>query len=449
MAERLVVIGADAAGMTAASLARRRNRDLEVVAYERTAHASYAACGEPYHVAGLVDPLERLVARTPEQFARAGIALRLRHEVTAIDVERGVVTVRDLEEGRSFDTGYDRLLVTTGARAFVPPIEGRELPGVFTLRTLDDAAALRAIAAGGTGRAVVVGGGYIGLEIAEAFSLRSWQVTILEGTDSLLPRTLDPDLGNRVAEAVRAMGIEVRTGAMVTRIGGKDAARSVGFGDEEIPADVVVLGLGSRPVVEPAAAAGIPLGETGAIAVDDHQRTKVDGVWAAGDCAETRHRVSGAAVNYHLGTVANKTGRIAGINLGGGDAAFLGVLGTAITKIHDLEIASTGLREGDAVAAGFSTVSATVEGMTAAHYWPGATAMTVRVTAERGSGRLLGAQIVGGPGAGKRIDTFATAIWAGMRADELAWVDLAYAPPFSPVWDLVAIAARKAAQAAR
>ena len=195
--------------------------------------------------------------------------------------------------------------------------------------------------------------------------------------------------------------------------------------------------------------AGIPLGETGAIAVDDHQRTKVEGVWAAGDCAEATHVVTGTPVNLHLGTIANKTGRVAGINLSGGDTAFAGVLGTAITKVCDLEIARTGLRESEAIDAGFDAVSATVSGTTSAHYWPTAAPVTVRAVAERGTGRLLGAQIVGGPGAGKRIDVFATALWGRMSAEDLAWVDLAYAPPFSGVWDIIHIAARKAAQAAR
>ncbi len=449
MGRKLVVIGADAAGMTAASMARRRDRDLDVVAYERTTWASYAACGEPYYIAGYVPELEDLVARTPEQFARAGIDLRLRHEVVAIDTAARTVTVHDLEADRTFEDGYDELLIATGARAFVPPIPGVDLDGVHTLRTLGDAEALRQVADGGQGNAVVVGGGYIGLEVAEAFHAKGWDVTVVEAAPAVLPRTLDTDLGLEVADRMRAMGLVVHVDAMVTAIEGDPAATKVVAGDLELPADVVVLGIGSRPVVEPAEAAGIALGPTGAIAVDDHQRTSAEHVWSAGDCAETSHRITGRPVNYHLGTVANKTGRVAGMNLTGGDFAFPGVLGSAITKVNELEIASTGLRRGDAEAAGFDAVDATVKGLTTAHYWPGHAEMTIRVTVERGSGRLLGAQIVGGPGAGKRIDVFATAIWQAMAAADLSWVDLSYAPPFSPVWDLVAIAARKAGQAAK
>ncbi len=448
MGERLVVIGADAAGMTAASQVRRRNRDFEVIAYEMGNHASYAACGEPYYVAGIIDPIDKLIARTPEQFARAGVELHLRHEVTAIDLDRRVVEVRDADGETTLETGFDHLLVSTGARAFVPPMPGRGLEGVHTLRTLGDAAALRAIADAGAGNAVIVGGGYIGLEVAEAFHIKGWNVTIAEGLPAVLARTLDGDLGVQVAEAVREMGITVLTGAMVEQIEGTDKVTGVSINGETIQADVVVLSIGSRPVVELAVDAGIPLGETGGIAVDDHQRTGIEGVWSAGDCAEVQNRVTGVPMNLHLGTVANKTGRVAGVNITGGDLAFPGSLGTAITRVHDLEIATTGLRSSDAAAAGLDVVDATVSGGTIAHYMPGSEKFTIRVTAETGTGRLIGAQIVGGRGSAKRIDVFATAIWDRMSAGTLEWVDLAYAPPFAPVWDLIAIAARKAAVAA-
>ena len=241
------------------------------------------------------------------------------------------------------------------------------------------------------------------------------------------------------------MGIRVVAGTRVRCINGVERVESVGCEGETHPAEAVVLGLGFRPESSLAAQAGIGLGPTGAVAVDDRQRTDADGVWAGGDCAEARHRLTGRPVNFHLGTIANKAGRVAGIGIGGGDARFPGVLGTAITKVCDLEIASTGLRPADAAAAGFDAVTGDAQGTTAAGYWPSASPMTIRTTAERNGGRLLGAQVVGGPGAGKRIDVFAAAVWNGMTAHELAWADLAYAPPFSGVWDLIHIAARRAA----
>lgn len=449
MTRRLVVVGGDAAGMSAASQARRRlgPEQLEIIAFERSGWVSYSACGEPYHVAGLVDPLERLVARTPARFAEDSIAVHTRHEVTSIDLDRGRVSVLDLDAGAESTVGFDDLMIATGSTAVRPDIDGRMLAEVSELRTLDDAARLRRLAEARRGRVVVVGGGYIGLETAEAFLHQGWEVTVVTSGASVLERSLDADLGDRVVEAMRRLGIEVISGVRIERICGLDRVEGVDIDGRRLDADLVVLGLGSRPETELAAAAGVPLGATGAIAVDDHQRTRREAVWSAGDCAEAAHRLTGRPANFHLGTVANKTGRVAGINLGGGDASFPGVLGTVITKVCDLEIAATGLRPEEAADAGFDVVVGEAEGTTTAGYWPGATPMRIRAVAERDGGRLLGAQIVGGPGAGKRIDVFATAIWNRMTADDLAWTDLAYAPPFSGVWDLIHIAARRAAPA--
>jgi NADPH-dependent 2,4-dienoyl-CoA reductase/sulfur reductase-like enzyme len=449
MGKRLVVIGADAAGMTAASQARRRDRDLEVVVFEKGKFASYAACGEPYFISGDVEDIDDLIARTPEQFVRAGIELRLQTEVTGIDLRRRTVGTLSHSDGTTSETRFDELLIATGARAFVPPMPGVDLPGVHTLRTLGDAAALRSIAFAGKGRIVIVGAGYIGLEIAEAFDVRGWQVVMIEALPSVMARTLDADLGTKVSEAMAARGVRVLTSVMVERIEGVERVTGVAAGGQSIPADLVVLAVGGRPVSELASDAGIPVGPTGGIVVDDHQRTGVDGVWAAGDCAEVYHRVTGQMVNLHLGTVANKTGRIAGINITGGDVSFPGALGTAITRFHDLEIAVTGVSQAQADAVVIDAVDVTVSGLTASHYMPEAQDLTIRLTVEKGTGVVLGSQIVGGAGSGKRIDVFATAAWNQMTVQDLEWVDFAYAPPFAPVWDLMAIAARKAAAAAR
>lgn len=445
MTERLVVIGGDAAGMSAASQARRRRSadDLQIIALERSSYVSYSACGEPYHVAGYVDPLERLVVRTPQQFRERDIEVRTRHEAVEIDLDARTVTARDVDLGHPYQLGFDQLVVATGATALRPPIDGIDLPGVSELRTLDDAAWLRQRADGAQGPVVVIGGGYIGLETAEAFHHRGFEVVVLTSGEAVLDRTLDPDLGRQVVEALEKMGIRVVTGTRVKCINGAGRVESVGCGGEIFPANLVVLGLGSRPETELAREAGIPLGDTSAIAVDRRQHTQIDGIWSAGDCSEAIHRVTGHPVNYHLGTIANKTGRVAGINIGGGRAEFPGVLGTAITKVCDLEIASTGLTSAAARQAGYRFVIGDARGTTTAGYWPTASPMTIRVIAEQSSNRILGAQIVGGPGAGKRIDVFATAIWNEMTALELAWTDLAYAPPFSGVWDLIHIAARR------
>lgn len=458
MTERLVVIGGDAAGMSAASQARRMRGadDLAIVAFERSSYVSYSACGEPYFVGGYVPRLEDLLARTPEQFAAQHIDVRTRHEVTAIDTARRHVTVRDLEAGRSFDEPYDTLLYATGATPARPAIDGAHLAGVHEMHTLDDALAVRRIVESRPRQAVVIGGGYIGLEMAEAFLNEQIAVTVVTAGASVLDPQIDADMGDRVITAMRALGIEVHTRQRIRHIEGRDG-RAVGVSccpDAEpddaaqlIAADVVVMGLGSRPTVDLAHAAGIPLGESGAVWVDDHMRTQVDGVWAAGDCAEATHRVSGGPVNFHLGTIANKQGRIAGINIGGGDEAFPGVLGTAITKVCGTEIARTGLTEAAARDAGFAAVASTFDSTTTAGYWPGAEPMTMKVVADRATHRLLGAQIVGGDGAGKRIDAVAMALWNEMTVEAMVNVDLSYAPPFSGVWDPVLVAARKASDA--
>lgn len=443
---RLIVIGGDAAGMSGASQARRLDHELDISVYERTHWVSYAACGVPYYVGEDVEELSSLQARTPEQFARMDIDVHLRHEVTAIDTSMKTVTVHDLDTDTTSAQRYDLLLYATGARPALPPIEGLELDGVYQVRTLDDATAVRKALTDDPERAIVLGGGYIGLEMAEAFHHLGIPVTVLEMEPTLLPRTMDPEMGEIIATQVRDLGIAVETQTRVTRIIGDNGhVTGVEAAGTVFPADIVVLGLGSVPNASLADAAGIALGPTGAVAVDDHQRTSAEGVYAAGDCAEALHRVARRPINLHLGTVANKQGRVAGTNLGGGEAAFPGVLGTAITKVDTIEISRTGLTLSEATAAGFDAVAVGLRSSTGSHYWPGSAPMRIRTVVDRSNNKLLGAQIVGGPGSGKRIDTFAVALWTGMTATELEYVDLSYSPPFSGVWEPVNVAARKAA----
>jgi len=447
--ERLVVVGGDAAGMSAASQARRGRGpdDLEIVVFERGTDTSYSACGIPYWIGDVVDDRDDLVVRTPQQFReKHAIDARIRHEVVGIDTGAGRVTFRDLDAGSEDELAYDHLLLATGASPLRPDIPGLDGPGVFGVQTLDDGQAILDHLEGrDIRRAVVVGAGYIGLEMAEAMVVRGYEVDLVERSDRPMS-TLDAGMGDRVAQAMLGMGIRLHLGTTVEGVEHADGdLRAVATGDGTLAADVVILGMGTRPNSGLARAAGIPVGpETGGIVVDLRQRTRVDGVWAAGDCAEVHHRVTRAPATIALGTIANKTGRVAGINLGGGYATFPGVLGTAVTKVCGVEIGRTGLGEGDAEAAGFHPVCATVETTTKAGYWPDTATMDVKVVAERRSGRLLGAQIVGGEGSCKRIDTFAAALWNEMTVEELLNVDLSYAPPFSPLWDPVLIGARKA-----
>jgi NADPH-dependent 2,4-dienoyl-CoA reductase/sulfur reductase-like enzyme len=452
MAERLVVIGGDAAGMAAASQARRRRDadDLAIVAFERGHYTSYSACGIPYFVSGLVKTSDELVARAPEVFRRDyAIDARTRSEVTEIDLDHREVRVRDLDAGRVYTEPFDSLMIGTGSVPMRPSVPGIDAEGVYGVQTLDDGVALRQeVDSGRVERVVVVGGGYIGLEIAEAAAVCGLQVTVVDLAKTPVG-TFDPDIGSFIADAVRGLGIELVLGEAVTEVattGGRASAVHTAAG-RELPADLVVLGLGVRPNVALAEAAGVPLGESGGIAVDQRMRTAVEGVWAAGDCVESRHRLSGQRVVVALGTHANKQGRVAGINLGGGYATFPGVIGTAVTKICDLEVARTGLSEQEARDAGFEFLTAYVDSTTRAGYFPGARPIRVKMTAERRSGRLLGAQIVGREGAAKRIDVLAACIWNAMTVEEVLGLDLSYAPPFAPVWDPVLIAARKSWEA--
>ena len=439
--ERLVVIGGDASGMTAASLAKKMRPDLDVVALEKGPWTSYSACGIPYVIGGDVGSIEELVVRTPEQHRANGIDARTMHEATGIDLDAREVEVRDIDAARTYRLGFDQLVIATGAVPRRPPLPGFLDEKVRGVQTLDDGAQLLAHAKKvGADKVVVVGAGYIGLEIAEAFVKRGASVTVVEREPEVLAATMDPEMGARVRQAMERHGIDVRTGDSVDGFDGTAVHTAAG----PIEADLVVLGLGVAPNSALASEAGIRLGAHDAIGVDVRQRTSAEGVWAAGDCCESFHLVSHRKVHVALGTVANKQGRVVGINVGGGYATFPGVVGTAVTKLCSTEVARTGLSEREATEVGFGYVVGRIESTTRAGYFPGAKPITVKVLAERGGGELLGAQIVGEEGAAKRIDVLATALTARFTVEDFLHLDLSYAPPFAPVWDPVLMAARKA-----
>ena len=444
MTERLLVIGGDAAGMAAASQARRRRPYMEIVALERGNWTSYSACGIPYLVAGDVSGPDELVARTPEEFRdNHRIDVRMGHEAMAVDLEARKVEVRDHARQRTFQLGFDILHLGTGAHPIRPDLPGIDLPTVHGVQTLDDGIRLLEIARRIECRNVaIIGGGYIGIEMAEAFVRWGASVTLIEGNEQLM-RTFDPDMAAPIATAMRKHGIDVRLG--VRALGFEEGRVQTDAGP--VPADLVVLGLGVAPNSGLAEDAGLKLGVRNAIRVDRRQETSADGVYAAGDCAESFHRVSQRQIHVALGTVANKQGRVAGINIGGGYASFPGVVGTAVTKICQLEMGRTGLNESEATRNGFAFEMVTIQSTTRAGYFPDTKPITIKLLAEHGSRRIIGAQIVGEEGAAKRIDVLATAITAELSVDEVIDLDLAYAPPFSGVWDAVHIAARKAADA--
>lgn len=452
MVQRLVVVGGDAAGMSAASQARRRRRpeELEIVAFERGNFTSYSACGIPYWIGGVVDDMDTLIARSPSTFReRFNIDARIHREVTALDIAGRKITVHDHDNGRESTEGFDQLVIATGATPIKPDLPGSGAEGIFGVQTLDDGLAVhRAIAELSPRTAVVIGGGYIGLEMAEALSRRSIDVSLVERLEQPMS-TLDPDMGALVAQALRDVGVTLFTAEPVVAFETWGArVRGVVTSERTLDADIVVTGLGVRPNVDLAKGAGVAIGTSGAIEVDHRMSTSAEGVWAAGDCAEKFHRVSSRGVAIALGTHANKEGRTIGMNVTGGEATFPGVIGTAVSKICDVEVGRTGLNETEASDAGFDTASVIVDSTTRAVYFPGSAPIKVKMVVEADSGRILGAQLIGREGAAKRIDTLAAAVWNGMTADELINMDISYAPPFAPVWDPVLIAARKATQAA-
>jgi len=445
--ERLVVVGGDAGGMTAASQARRSvpaADELEILAFERGEFTSYSACGIPYFVGDVVHEYEDLVARSPAEHRRRGIDVRTRHEVLGIDLDHRTVRARDLTGGAEADHGFDQLVLGTGAVPVRPKLEGIDADGVFGVQTLADGIAVRrAVDDGKPARAVVVGSGYVGLEMAEAMVQRGVDVALVEMFEQPM-HTLDVDMGALVADALRAVGIELYLGEPATGFETTgDRVSAVVTEQHTLPCDLVVLGLGVKPNGALAAEAGIGVGETSGIRTDETMRTTAEGVWAAGDCVETWHRVSHRPVAIALGTHANKQGRVVGINVTGGEASFPGVIGTAVTKVCAYEVARTGLTERETAKVGIDAVAATIEATTRAGYFPGAETIKVKLVAERTTGRLLGGQIVGKEGAAKRIDVLAAAVWNEMTAEELVGLDVGYAPPFSPLWDPVLVAARK------
>jgi len=442
--DRIVIVGGDAAGMSAASKIRREQPKRDILVLERTAFTSYSACGMPYFLGGLFDDFEKLIARSPETFREEyDIDVRTRHEVIAVDPSNQRVTIR-MGRDKVIQEPYDQLLIATGARPSCPEVPNADAAGIFGLSTL--ASGLRVHEFMSTKKpksAVVVGGGYIGLEMAEALVRQGLDVSLVQRSPEVMG-TLDPDMGKLVSQALRDIGVTLYLEEQLEAFEEKDGAvTAVVTSRRTLPTDLAILGMGVQPNAELATKADIRLGAKGAIEVDSRMRTSTENIWAAGDCAATVHRLTGQPVYIALGTIANKQGVVAGTNLSGGDARFPGVVGTAVSKICDVEVARTGLQEKELRNLDINYSTATIKAKTRAGYFPGAGPITVKMIAERISGRLLGAQIVGVEGAAKRIDIVATALTAGMTVMDLIDLDLSYAPPFSPVWDPVQTAARK------
>jgi len=455
---RVVVVGADAAGMSAAHqalrTAARRGEALAVTALDAGGHTSYSACGIPYWMAGDVSSGDDLVARTAEEHRAAGIDLRLHTEVVAADLAARTVTTAAGDV-----LAYDDLVVATGAPAVVPDWarrpDGTTYEGVGVVKTLDDGAAwVRSFTRAGPGaHVVVVGAGYIGVEVAEAALEQGFGVTVLTRTRGM--SMLEDEMSDLVNTGLVDAGVELVLGAEVTGLElDGDRVTGVRWDGGSRDADLVVVGIGVRPATgfladAGLAGSGLEMTDDGALRPDPHGRV-AEHVWAAGDCCEVRRRIDDQWVFRPLGTHAAKHGRALGDSLAGGDLSFDGMVDTSITRFSSgrvhLEIARTGLSRADAESAGLDAVALLTEGTTAAGYMPEAAPIAIWVMADRTTRRLLGVQVVGGHGAGKRIDTAAAVLWAGGSVDDLAWMDLSYAPPFATTWEVLQVAARRVAE---
>jgi NADPH-dependent 2,4-dienoyl-CoA reductase/sulfur reductase-like enzyme/rhodanese-related sulfurtransferase len=442
MKKRLLVIGGVAAGPKAAAKARRCDPEMEIVIYQEEDDISYAGCGLPYYISGVIEDREELISRTPGKFAQDGIKILKNRKIEIIDLQSSTVSGRRAGSGETFTDHFDRLVIATGAYPIKPKIEGIDLRNVFYLRSIFDAdAILEEIKSKDIQNVVIAGGGYIGLEMAESLVHLGKNVTIVELAPQILT-LFDEDFAGILRQYLEEKGVKVFTSEGIQALKGRNGkVTHVQTAARQLEADAVLMSLGIRPQVELAKQAGLRIGETGAIWVNEKMETSAEGVYAAGDCAETTHLITGKKIWIPLGSTANKQGRVVGVNVCGGNATFPGVMGTTIFKTFDFNVAKTGLNMREAEKEGFHPVQAIVRGYGRAHYYPGGKESTLKVIADKETSRILGGEAIGEGPSDKFIDILAMALHGMMTARQLASVDLAYAPPFSPVLSPIIVAA--------
>ena len=451
MPKRIVIIGANAAGVSAAAFARKTDRKAEIILIEKDKYAAYSRCGLPFAIAGEVSSLEDLVLYPPNYYQTMKFDLRLETEAKRVDLESRTVEVVD-KSGKKEEISFDSLIFCTGASPWIPPIEGRDKKGVFMLRTIDDARAIME-ALSSAKKAVVIGAGAIGLEMAAAMKEKGLEVAVVELLPHVLPLAIDADIAKMVQGVLEEHGIRVILGKPVKRILGDERVKAVEVDGEELEADIVIAATGVRPNTALAAEAGLAIGPTRAIKTDfrmrclDAQRQRpVEGVYAAGDCAETIHMVTGLPALSQLGTTAVRMGKVAGINAAGGYAIFPGVLGSFVTKIFDLQVGSTGLTAEQAKRLGMDVVTGVATHVTKAEYYPGGKHIRVKLVVDKATKRVVGGQVAGGEDVTQRVNTIALAIQAKMSVYDLAMLRSAYAPPVADVWEPIVLAADVAAR---
>jgi len=437
---RIVVIGAHAAGVDAASAARKTDRTAEITLITEEKNAGYSRCGLPFVIEGKIPSFKDLIVFTPDYFRMMRLNLKTETKVTKIDTGKKVVETVD-KTGKTEEVPYDSLIITTGANAFTPPIKGREKQGILPLRTIEDGERIEQAIRNGAKSAVVMGAGLIGLETAVALQERGLQVTVVEMLPQVLPAMLDPDMAKIVEEMLQHKGIRILTGKPVEEFLGKDKVTGIVAGGEQISADMFVSAFGVRANTQLAVDAGVALGETKLIKTNQRMETNIEDVYAAGDCVESVNMITQRPVVQQLGTVAVRQGKVAGINAAKGYATFPGVIGSAVTKLYDTQIGATGLTETAAKRAGIETVVGAISSKTKADYYPSALPIRVKLVIEKETQRVIGAQIIGGEDVTQRINAISIAIQKQMTVRELSKADTAYAPPLNETWEPFVLAA--------
>jgi NADPH-dependent 2,4-dienoyl-CoA reductase/sulfur reductase-like enzyme len=440
---RFVIIGGDAAGMSAASRAKRNISDMEVTVLEKTSDVSYSACGMPYNIAEPDVAMEALVVRQAQVFReKQGIDLRVGHRVDAIDRTAKVVTGTDFQ-GEGFEIPYDKLLIATGATPIIPELPGTELPGVTGLKSLEDGRRIKGyIGTQGIKKAVIIGMGYIALEMVEALHARNIAVDMVKPRPIFIP-WMNPEMAPVVKEEVERHGVKVYAGHNIERIERSDDTLKVVCSDLTLEGQMILIAVGVKPVSELAAAAGLELGPSNAIAVDKTVRTSDENIYSAGDCADAFHVVTDKKTWVPLALRANRAGWAVADNVAGKKVELQGIAGTAVFKVFDMQVARTGLSVAEAERFGFEPVEVMIKARSRAHAHPDTSSIYVQMVGDRKSGRLLGAQLVGKEGAAHRVNAPAVALHQKMTVEEFSQCDLAYAPPFGPTWDPTLTAANQ------
>lgn len=441
---KLLVIGGVAASMSAASKLRRMDEKAEITVYEKGEFLSYGACGLPYYISGENDDYRKMIARTQEQFAERNIKTHLQHEVLKVDTNKREVTVKDLASGKTFTDTYDKLMIGTGTFPIMPPFPGADLENVQVLKTMEDGMVLKEISRKPEVKdVVIVGGGYIGIEVVEAMKTLGKNVRVIEMGERILA-PFDKEITDIAEKEIRDNGVDLNLGEKVESFSGNGKVESVKTDKGTYKADLVLVAVGVKPATKFLEGSGIETAENGAIIIDREMRTNIEGVYAAGDCSQVYHKVLEENDYIPLGTNANKCGRLAGANIAGSHEKYVGTLGSAAIKIFDMELGRTGLSEEDAKKLRIGYTTEFVKAADHPSYYPNQTPIWIKLICEKETNRILGAHAIGNKGVVLRIDVFAVAIHNNMAAEELGMVDLCYAPPFAGVWDAVHIASNAA-----